>query len=162
MNTPIKAEELDELKVQIHENICKRMTDTYRRKNSDYGDSFGRSYEKYGSISALTRISDKFNRLESLMLGKEQKVQDEKVEDTLADMASYCIMTIMEVNYPQTKDLWALDVEKSSCIGHDNNSHLSWVFTYPHVAMFRAALTSASATLPQCAQRKCLPCLMPM
>ena len=66
------------------------------------------------------------------------------------------------VNYPQTKDLWALDVEKSSCIGHDNISHLSWVFTYPHVAMLRAALTSASATLPQCAQRKCLPCLMPM
>jgi hypothetical protein len=66
------------------------------------------------------------------------------------------------VNYPQTKDLWALDVEKSSCIGHDNNSHLSWVFTYPHVAMLRAALTSASATLPQCAQRKCLPFLMPM
>ena len=66
------------------------------------------------------------------------------------------------VNYQQTKDLLALDVEKSSCIGHDNNSHLSWVFTYPHVAMFRAALTSASATFPQCAQRKCLPCLMPI
>ena len=68
----------------------------------------------------------------------------------------------LAVNYPQTKDLWALDVEKSSCIRHDNISHLSWVFTYPHVAMLRAALTSASATLPQCAQRKCLPCLMPM
>ena len=26
------------------------------------------------------------------------------------------------VNYQQTKDLLALDVEKSSCIGHDNNS----------------------------------------
>ena len=35
----------------------------------------------------------------------------------------------LAVNYPQTKDLWALDVEKSSCIGHDNISHLSWVFT---------------------------------
>ena len=67
-----------------------------------------------------------------------------------------------QVNYQQTKDLLALDVEKSSCIGHDNNSHLSWVFTYPHVAMLRAALTSASATLPQCTQRKCLPCLMPI
>lgn len=69
---------------------------------------------------------------------------------------------IARVNYPQAKDLWALDVERSSCIGHDSNSHLSWVFTYPHVAMLRAALTSASATLPQCAQRKCLPFLMPM
>lgn len=70
--------------------------------------------------------------------------------------------SVREVNYPQAKDLWALDVERSSCIGHDSNSHLSWVFTYPHVAMLRAALTSASATLPQCAQRKCLPFLMPM
>lgn len=78
-------------------SIANGLADLYERKNSDYGDSFGRSYEKYGSISSLTRISDKFNRLESLMLGKEQKVQDEKVEDTLADMASYCIMTIMEM-----------------------------------------------------------------
>ncbi|NCA66632.1 MAG: DUF1599 domain-containing protein [Clostridia bacterium] len=78
-------------------SIANGLADLYEKKNSDYGDSFGRSYEKYGSISSLTRISDKFNRLESLMLGKEQKVQDEKVEDTLADMASYCIMTIMEM-----------------------------------------------------------------
>ena len=66
------------------------------------------------------------------------------------------------INYSQCKNLWALDVEISSCIGQDNSSHLSWVFTYPHVAMFRAALISASATLPQCAQQKRLPLRIPM
>lgn len=86
----------------------------------------------------------------------ERSLISQRTKEALARKKS------LGVNYPQAKDLWALDVERSSCIGHDSNSHLSWVFTYPHVAMLRAALTSASATLPQCAQRKCLPFLMPM
>lgn len=78
-------------------NITKGMSDLYEKKNSDYGDSFSKSFSKYGKISALTRIGDKFNRLESLMLGNVRKVKDEKIEDTLLDMANYCIMTIIEL-----------------------------------------------------------------
>lgn len=72
---------------QLHEN-----------KNADYGDSFAKSVEKYGLISALTRISDKFNRAEQLILGNEAKVKDEKLRDTLIDLASYAIMTIVELD----------------------------------------------------------------
>lgn len=85
------------IKVQQFKQIANEMAELYEKKNHDYGNSFGISIEKYGKIAALTRISDKFNRLESLMLGKEQKVQDEKLEDTLKDMASYCIMTLIEM-----------------------------------------------------------------
>ena len=73
------------------------IADLYVRKNSDYGDSFGISVQKYGLISALTRISDKFNRLESLILNKNRLVEDEKLTDTLLDLASYCIMTCIEL-----------------------------------------------------------------
>lgn len=73
------------------------IADLYTRKNSDYGDSFGISVQKYGLISALTRISDKFNRLESLILNKNRLVEDEKLTDTLLDLASYCIMTCIEL-----------------------------------------------------------------
>lgn len=52
--------------------------------------------EKYGLISALTRISDKFNRLESLILkGEHAEVSDESLDDTLKDLAAYCIMTVV-------------------------------------------------------------------
>ena len=78
--------------------IAKRITDTYHDKNKDYGNSFSVSVEKYGLISALTRISDKFNRAENLILNREERqVKDESLIDTLGDMAAYCIMTIIEI-----------------------------------------------------------------
>lgn len=80
-----------------HAGICAELTNTYKKKNADYGNSFSRAVEKYGLVSALTRISDKFNRLESLILHKEQEVKDESVQDTLLDLANYCIMTVMEI-----------------------------------------------------------------
>ena len=69
----------------------------YKRKNETYGDSFGKSVEKYGLIAALTRISDKFNRAENLILGAENQVPDESLADTLIDMANYCLMTAYEI-----------------------------------------------------------------
>lgn len=80
-----------------HAGICGELTSIYRKKNTDYGDSFSRTVEKYGLVSALTRISDKFNRLESLILHQMQEVKDESVQDTLLDLANYCIMTVMEI-----------------------------------------------------------------
>ena len=71
---------------------------TYSRKNADYGNSFGKSVERYGLISALTRMSDKWNRLETLILnGGDPLVHDESLVDTLMDLATYCLMTVMEI-----------------------------------------------------------------
>ncbi len=77
--------------------LAEHMAATYSRKNADYGDSFGVSVRKYGAIAGLTRISDKFNRLESLILKNEQHVSDESVTDTLLDLANYSIMLLMEL-----------------------------------------------------------------
>lgn len=82
--------------------IANELADLYEQKNTAYGDSFGRSVQKYGEIAALTRISDKFNRLENLMLHPDINEDDERLEDTLRDMASYAIMTIIELK--NTKD----------------------------------------------------------
>lgn len=77
--------------------LCIAMTQTYDRKNTDYGDSFSRSVQRYGKIAALTRMSDKWNRLENLMLSNDVKVKDEAITDTLIDLASYALMTVMEL-----------------------------------------------------------------
>ena len=85
-------------KIERFAAIVERMKETYRRKNAAYGDSFGISVEKYGYISALTRMSDKWNRLETLMLNKvSNEVDDERLEDTLLDLACYCVMTLIEL-----------------------------------------------------------------
>lgn len=86
-------------KVKKFKNIANGLADLYEKKNADYGDSFGKTFENLGIISAITRISDKYNRVVSLATKKEQKVKDEAIEDTLRDMASYCIMTLIELGY---------------------------------------------------------------
>ena len=84
-------------KILIHETICKELNETYKKKNADYGDSVGELYAKLGDITLLTRISDKYNRLMNLLdPKKEGEVNYESVDDTILDMANYCIIWLME------------------------------------------------------------------
>ncbi|MBE1306013.1 DUF1599 domain-containing protein [Clostridium botulinum] len=83
-------------KSQRHKEICKQLNKIYESKNHDYGDSFGETYKNLGIISAVTRITDKVNRLQSLCI-KEHKVKDESIKDTLKDLANYTIMTLIEL-----------------------------------------------------------------
>ena len=83
--------------VQEHKEICVKLNDLYRQKNKAYGNSFGDTYADLGIISAVTRISDKFNRIKTLARNKDIPQGDESIADTLLDMANYCIMTYMEV-----------------------------------------------------------------
>lgn len=83
-------------KATKHKKICEQLNKIYVSKNHDYGDSFGETYKKLGIISAVTRITDKVNRLQSLCT-KEQKVKDESIEDTLMDLANYAVMTLIEL-----------------------------------------------------------------
>ena len=82
-----------------HFAICQKLNQVYKAKNHDYGDSFGNTYKKLGIISAVTRLSDKMNRLMSLAVKHDAQVKDEKIEDTLLDMANYAIMTLIELGY---------------------------------------------------------------
>lgn len=75
--------------------IALSLSDLYSKKNPVYGNSFERSLKKYGKISGLTRISDKFNRLEKIITNPDIETNDESLEDTLLDLASYCIMLKM-------------------------------------------------------------------
>ena len=95
-----------EQKVTRHLEIAKTLNRLYDSKGQDYGDSFGETYRKLGIISALTRISDKYNRLVSLATKpeEERKVKDESIQDTLLDMANYCIMTVIEMENEKSND----------------------------------------------------------
>ena len=83
-------------RVSKHQQICEQLNKTYEQKNHDYGNSFGETYKKLGIISAVTRISDKYNRICSLA-NKQALVKDESIKDTLLDLANYCIMTVIEM-----------------------------------------------------------------
>ena len=83
--------------VERHLILCNQLNSIYEQKNNAYGNSFGETFEKLGIISAITRISDKYNRLVNLATHPEINKGDEAIEDTLLDMANYCLMTYMEL-----------------------------------------------------------------
>ena len=84
--------------IEEHKKLVDFVHDVYVRKNHDYGDSFDRSFKKYGIVAALVRMEDKWNRLENLAGGAKQKVMDESIRDTCLDLANYCLMTVMELD----------------------------------------------------------------
>lgn len=77
------------------ESILNEIRQLHNRKNADYGDSFDKTLDEFGLVASATRMSDKFNRFKSLMrCGSTARVEDEKIEDTLMDLAAYAIMTV--------------------------------------------------------------------
>lgn len=88
--------EMDQ-RVAVHSDICKYLNGLYAAKNADYGNSFGDTYADLGIVSAVTRITDKTNRLKSLCKPGAQ-VTDESIRDTLLDLANYAIMTVVEMD----------------------------------------------------------------
>lgn len=62
----------------------------YEEKNREYGDSFSELFKKLGPISAITQIVHKTNRLIN-------STDEDRMEDTLIDLANYSIMTLMEI-----------------------------------------------------------------
>ena len=94
----------DNVKVQAHHEVVERLTALYRAKNHDYGDSFGRGFRKYGLIMPVIRLEDKLNRLTSLVTGKEQRVHDESIRDTLMDLANYAVMTLVEMDLEEQRE----------------------------------------------------------
>ena len=82
-------------KYEIHAKICEELTQIYYNKNQDYGDSFAIVRAKVPDAIRV-RLWDKMLRLDNLLSGADALVQSETIEDTLKDMANYCLMELIE------------------------------------------------------------------
>ena len=87
-------------KIQRHQELLNTMHELYITKNHDYGDSVHDTYLKYGLTSFLVRLEDKLNRARTISQ-KEQLVKDEKIKDTLLDLANYAILAVLELEGEQ-------------------------------------------------------------
>lgn len=89
----ITKEYVDEFK-----KIINKLHDTYKKKNSDYGNSFDKTLDFWGLQAAGIRMSDKLQRFNNIVKNGSFKVKDESIIDTLEDLATYAIMTVMYLN----------------------------------------------------------------
>ena len=99
LSSDLKSVKMD--RSGIYEYILNHLEETYRAKNNDYGNSVADTYDKFGCVSFLVRITDKYNRLMTLCNpnAPEQKVKDEKIDDTILDLANYCLLWLVEREY---------------------------------------------------------------
>jgi hypothetical protein len=90
--------------IEFHKRCCDLMVEITKKKNADYtgtGDDPFKNFSRIGAsnpswalIGFLTRMSDKFARLESFVERGHLLVADESFEDTALDLANYCILMI--------------------------------------------------------------------
>ena len=78
------------------ETIINECREIYKKKNSDYGNSATKTYEQFGDISYATRINDKINRINSLIITNKQEIKDESIDDTIMDLANYAILWLVD------------------------------------------------------------------
>ena len=94
---PVENEFMEEYKKIVTETM-----ELCIKKNKDYGSSVQDTFEKFGDISYLVRITDKYNRICSLLNG-EGEVKDESIDDTIRDMANYSFLWLASRNLKENK-----------------------------------------------------------
>lgn len=96
-------------------DLLDEMLETYKKKNSDYGNSFKQTHLQFGEIAGLVRISDKVNRLVSLSKKTPDSQNYESKRDTYMDLANYCLMQVVVMEETEEAELtgqsWAKKVQ---------------------------------------------------
>ncbi len=88
--------------LSYHKSTCDRLVAITAAKNADYTGTDPDPFANFARVSLmgicsteqgfLTRMLDKFCRVTSFVQQGTLKVKDESVEDTLFDLANYCIL----------------------------------------------------------------------
>ena len=94
-NSIIMGEQNERTDADRFKDITDKMSDTYKRKNHDYGNAFSEMYDELGINYGYGKIREKVNRIKTLK-DNEAQVANEPLEDALLDCANYCILTLME------------------------------------------------------------------
>lgn len=81
--------------------MCKEIGDLYDVKNTAYRGAFAEQFQEDGLSYVTPILGNKERRLKAInkaqLLNEEFDFGDESLEDTLKDIANYCIMTLIEL-----------------------------------------------------------------
>ena len=83
----------------IYQYLLNNLEETYKAKNNDYGNSFADTYEKFGCVSFLVRITDEYNKLLTLCDPNIPEQRVKKIDDTILGLANYCLLWLVEREY---------------------------------------------------------------
>lgn len=81
--------------ITFHKKCSEMLVEITAKKNADYtgiGDDPFANFRKRGATGFLTRMDDKFARIESYIQKGGYEVKDESFLDTCLDLANYSIL----------------------------------------------------------------------
>lgn len=101
--TPLKYQDTPQGRLAYYmEEKTQRMLEISRAKNADYTGASDDPFANFTRVESLgicspeigflTRMTDKLCRIASFAKKGELQVKDESVEDTLLDLANYCLL----------------------------------------------------------------------
>ena len=90
--TKKEKEYLEDL--QKFETLQKECFEIFKNKNKDYG----RAYKDFSTIGLIIRINDKIKRMLNITETGIVLVNDEKLSDTMRDLANYSLIALMELD----------------------------------------------------------------
>ena len=102
--------------VQFFEDTTRNMIETMKRKNQDYcgGRDDEYAFTNFDAVKhiglcdpavgILTRMTDKLTRVCGFVKNGSLQVKDESVEDTLQDMAVYCLLLMAMIKHKKTTE----------------------------------------------------------
>ena len=79
------------------ESVLEEMKELHAKKNACYGDAAHKNFLKYGPVASLSRLSEKMQRAEHILLSGKCEVKDEPLTETLIDIAITSAMLYMEL-----------------------------------------------------------------
>lgn len=79
------------------DSVLDEMKELHAKKNACYGDAAHVNFLKYGPVASLSRLSEKMQRAEHILLSGKCEVKDEPLTETLIDIAITSAMLYMEL-----------------------------------------------------------------
>lgn len=101
--------------MEFHEAACRKMVEITKVKNADYSGGSEDPFYNFTRVEAvgfctteqgfLTRMFDKFSRIASFVSKGVLHVKDESIEDTLFDLANYCILFAGYIKHKKSQQI---------------------------------------------------------
>lgn len=95
--TPMKDKVEEILATSTFDELADSLKELHARKNKDYGNAWKKHLMKYGLRPFTMRVSEKVDRIDSIIDNGCAFVKDESIMDTLLDIAAYALMTAAEL-----------------------------------------------------------------
>lgn len=82
--------------IKIHKQITDEIHKLFASKRADYGSTTEEMIKRYGPVAMLVFLRTKLDRLDNILLNNKMP-NFESIDDTIRDMANYCIIWLLEI-----------------------------------------------------------------